>query len=218
MMLADPSQPPAPAIKGSILFHYYDDLDAAARWYQEILGLEVRMREDWLVLLRLAPSGWSMRSTAATSRRAAPGRMRCSRSRPTRSTPGMRGSRRSACARPMPRWCPDAAGGRANSPCAIPAIMWSNSSIGSRRPRSARALFAIENSEAPFAATNGAFFAFSLVRICSCHGFPSDAGSGSPQRRRQSRSRTTRYNIWRRTDFRHRRLRDSDQFRSPVAD
>lgn len=56
MMPADPSQPPAPAIKGSILFHYYDDLDAAARWYQEILGLEVQMREDWLVLLRLGPA------------------------------------------------------------------------------------------------------------------------------------------------------------------
>ena len=45
----------APSIDGSILFFYYDDLDAATRWYQEILGLETILREEWLVLLQLRP-------------------------------------------------------------------------------------------------------------------------------------------------------------------
>lgn len=53
---ARPPIPAAPqAIDGAILFFYYDDLDAAAYWYHELLGLDILMREEWLVLLQLRP-------------------------------------------------------------------------------------------------------------------------------------------------------------------
>lgn len=51
-----PRMPDAvPSIDGSILFFYYDDLDVATRWYQDIVGLETILREEWIVLLQLRP-------------------------------------------------------------------------------------------------------------------------------------------------------------------
>ena len=44
-----------PDIAGTITFFYYDDLDAAVRWYREVLGFEPYFDQDWLVLLRIAP-------------------------------------------------------------------------------------------------------------------------------------------------------------------
>lgn len=53
---ADRSRPDdPPAIGGAILFFYYDDLDSAVRWYQDVLGLETLLLEDWLALLRVRP-------------------------------------------------------------------------------------------------------------------------------------------------------------------
>jgi catechol 2,3-dioxygenase-like lactoylglutathione lyase family enzyme len=44
-----------PDIAGAITFFYYDDHEAAVRWYREVLGFEPYFEQDWLVLLRIAP-------------------------------------------------------------------------------------------------------------------------------------------------------------------
>lgn len=44
-----------PPIDGAILFFYYDDLETAARWYQDVLGLKPLFQQDWIVLMQLCP-------------------------------------------------------------------------------------------------------------------------------------------------------------------
>lgn len=56
MTIAPTSGPGAiPSIDGAILFFYHDDLETAARWYQDVLGLKPVFREEWIVLLQLRP-------------------------------------------------------------------------------------------------------------------------------------------------------------------
>lgn len=44
-----------PDIAGAITFFYYDDLDAAVRWYRDVIGFEPYLVQDWLVLMRVGP-------------------------------------------------------------------------------------------------------------------------------------------------------------------
>lgn len=44
---------PDPGIKGTVTFFYYEDLEAAAHFYHELLQLPVTMDEDWVKVLRI---------------------------------------------------------------------------------------------------------------------------------------------------------------------
>ncbi|MFC0304525.1 VOC family protein [Sphingomonas sp. C8-2] len=64
-----------PDIAGTITFFYYDDLDAAVRWYREVLGFEPYFNQDWLVLLRITPGqSLGLVDAVSGSQRPVPGR------------------------------------------------------------------------------------------------------------------------------------------------
>jgi catechol 2,3-dioxygenase-like lactoylglutathione lyase family enzyme len=47
---------PRPSTDETITFFYYDDLDAAAAFYEELLGLEKTMDEGWVRIFRITPT------------------------------------------------------------------------------------------------------------------------------------------------------------------
>ncbi|MEO0997317.1 MAG: VOC family protein [Pseudomonadota bacterium] len=47
---------PAPAIAGTVTFFYYEDLEAAAGFYGELLQLPVTLEEDWVRIYRITPT------------------------------------------------------------------------------------------------------------------------------------------------------------------
>lgn len=47
---------PSPAIDGTVTFFYYEDLEAAARFYKDLLQLPVTMNEDWVRIFRITPT------------------------------------------------------------------------------------------------------------------------------------------------------------------
>lgn len=51
------SQPPAnPSVAAGVTFFYYDDLDEAADWYENKLGLKKLTDEGWVVIFELTDS------------------------------------------------------------------------------------------------------------------------------------------------------------------
>ena len=77
LMLAAPATFAAdnanPSIAGGVPFFYYNDLQAAADWYKNKLGLKPVTEEDWVVIFELTPtsfiglvnaSGGSLKPTA----------------------------------------------------------------------------------------------------------------------------------------------------------
>ncbi len=47
-----------PSIAGGVPFFYYSDLDEAADWYENKLGLETVTKEDWVVILKLTDTSY----------------------------------------------------------------------------------------------------------------------------------------------------------------
>jgi len=47
--------PTLPGHAGAITFFYYDELDAAVRWYRDVIGFEPVMVEDWMALFQVTP-------------------------------------------------------------------------------------------------------------------------------------------------------------------
>ncbi len=47
--------PTLPGHAGAITFFYYDKLDAAVRWYRDVIGLEPVMVEEWMALFQVTP-------------------------------------------------------------------------------------------------------------------------------------------------------------------
>lgn len=45
-----------PVIKGTVTFFYYDDLESAARFYEDLLQLPKTMNEDWVKIYQASPS------------------------------------------------------------------------------------------------------------------------------------------------------------------
>jgi len=45
-----------PAIDGTITFFYYEDLEAAARFYEDLLQLPITMDEDWVRIFQITPT------------------------------------------------------------------------------------------------------------------------------------------------------------------
>lgn len=44
---------PALGIDGTVTFFYYEDLEAAARFYEDVLELRATMNEDWVKIFRI---------------------------------------------------------------------------------------------------------------------------------------------------------------------
>lgn len=44
---------PTPGINETVTFFYYEDLEAALRFYEDVLELPVTMNEDWVKILRV---------------------------------------------------------------------------------------------------------------------------------------------------------------------
>ncbi len=49
-------QQPAPGIDGTVTFFYYEDLEAAAGFYEDTLQLPVTLEEDWVRIYRITPT------------------------------------------------------------------------------------------------------------------------------------------------------------------
>ena len=50
---ADADEASTPGINETVTFFYYEDLEAALRFYEGVLGLPVTMNEDWVKILRV---------------------------------------------------------------------------------------------------------------------------------------------------------------------
>ena len=50
---ADADEAPTPGIDETVTFFYYEDLEAALRFYEDVLELPVTMNEDWVKILRV---------------------------------------------------------------------------------------------------------------------------------------------------------------------
>lgn len=52
--LSNADRGPTPGIEETVTFFYYEDLEAAFRFYEEVLELPVTMDEDWVKILRVS--------------------------------------------------------------------------------------------------------------------------------------------------------------------
>jgi catechol 2,3-dioxygenase-like lactoylglutathione lyase family enzyme len=47
-----------PSLEASVLFHYYDDLDAAKQWYKDKIGWEMVADYGWFAVFKMTPTSY----------------------------------------------------------------------------------------------------------------------------------------------------------------
>lgn len=52
----DADEQPSSAIDGTVIFFYYEDLEAATRFYNDLLKLPITMDEDWVRIFQITPT------------------------------------------------------------------------------------------------------------------------------------------------------------------
>lgn len=56
LLIASAQAQQQPSIQETVTFFYYEDITAAAHFYEETLGFEKTMSEDWVKIYRISPS------------------------------------------------------------------------------------------------------------------------------------------------------------------